>query len=79
VAKYTVIQSISREKIAEGKGVRDRKRLKRKYGGRKWIKCKGRAKVQFHKDGSIRDAEVHWYEAHGVGGMIEPKVVKVVP
>lgn len=78
MAKFTVTQRISREKIAEGRGIRDRRRLKRRYGGRKWIKCKGHAKVRFHKDGSICDTEIHWYEAHGVGAMVEPKVVKVI-
>ncbi len=54
------------ETIAKGNGVRDRVRLRRAYGGRQWRKCKGVARVQL-ENGRIRDAELHWYEAHGVG------------
>jgi len=35
-------------------------------GGRNWRKLKGNASVRL-ADGSIRRAEIHWYEAHGVG------------
>jgi hypothetical protein len=41
-------------------------RLKREHGGRDWRKLKGVAKVELI-DGSIRLAELHWYECHGVG------------
>ena len=54
------------ETIAAGRGVRDRARLKKQYGGAKWRKLKGVARVRLF-DGTIRLAEVHWYEAHGVG------------
>lgn len=52
--------------IAEGPGVRDRHRLRRLYGGRRWRKVKGVAVVRL-RSGRIRTAEFHWYEAHGVG------------
>lgn len=52
--------------IAEGRGVRDRHRLRRLYGGRRWRKVKGVAGVRL-RSGRIRKAELHWYEAHGVG------------
>jgi hypothetical protein len=52
--------------IARGKGIRELDRLRTMYGGRNWRKLKGRAKVRLKK-GQIRYAEVHWYEAHGVG------------
>jgi hypothetical protein len=54
------------ETIAVGKGIRERKRLVRRYGPGKWRKLKGIARVEL-QDGSIRLAELHWYEAHGIG------------
>jgi hypothetical protein len=52
--------------IAEGSGVRDRSRLRRLYGGRRWRKVKGVAAVR-SSSGGVRKVELHWYEAHGVG------------
>lgn len=46
--------------------MREQKQLKIKFGGRRWRKLKGKAKIQF-PNGEIRYAEIHWYEAHGVG------------
>jgi hypothetical protein len=54
------------ETIASGRGVRDRARLRRQYGAGRWRKLKGVASVRL-LDGTIRLAEVHWYEAHGLG------------
>ena len=54
------------ETIAAGTGVRDRARLRKQYGRGRWRKLKGVAKVRL-KSGRIRLAEVHWYEAHGIG------------
>ena len=53
-------------RIARGVSVRQRRNLKRKYGAGKWRKLKGLALVQA-PDGSIFTAELHWYEAHGIG------------
>jgi hypothetical protein len=52
--------------IAEGPGVRERHRLRRLYGGRRWRKAKGIAVVRL-RSGRTRRAELHWYEAHGIG------------
>ncbi len=52
--------------IATGKGIRELQRLQRVYGKARWRKRKGIAQVRFD-DGSIREAEVHWYEASGIG------------
>jgi hypothetical protein len=52
--------------IAAGRGVRQRGRLRTSYGGWRWRKMKGLARVQ-RPDGSVRRAEIHWFEAHGVG------------
>jgi len=52
--------------IAIGRGVRERARLRRRYGTGQWRKLKGIARVRLI-DGTIHTAEVHWYEAHGIG------------
>ena len=52
--------------IARGSGIRDLVRIRRKYGKGRWRKLKGVALVRL-ENGSICKAEVHWYEAHGVG------------
>jgi len=54
------------ETIASGNNVRDRKRLRKLYGGTRWRKLKGIAHVRL-PSGRIRLAEIHWYESHGVG------------
>ncbi len=54
------------ETIASGKGIRERRRLRKLYGGRSWRKLKGTAVVEL-ADGTMCYAEVHWYEAHGTG------------
>jgi hypothetical protein len=57
---------INIEIIATGTGIRNRLRLQKHYGKGKWRKLKGIAQVQL-ANGMIRLAEVHWYEAHGIG------------
>ena len=52
--------------IARGREIREFDRLRRVYGPGRWRKCKGLATLRL-PDGSIAAAEVHWYEAHGVG------------
>jgi len=54
------------ERIAAGGSLRERKRLRRAYGPGRWRKMKGVADVRLRDDIIVR-AEVHWYEAHGVG------------
>jgi hypothetical protein len=54
------------EIIASGAAVRKRERLWKLYGKGRWRKLKGIATVEF-PDGTITHAEVHWYEAHGIG------------
>jgi hypothetical protein len=54
------------EPIASGRAVRDLSRLRRRYGKGRWRKMKGVARVRL-LDGTIHLAEVHWYEAHGIG------------
>jgi hypothetical protein len=54
------------ETIASGQGVRERKRLRRAYGQGRWRKLKGTASVKL-RTGDIHLAELHWYEATGIG------------
>ena len=54
------------ETIASGHGIRILARLVKLYGRGNWRKVKGEATVRL-KDGTIADAEVHWFEAHGIG------------
>ena len=54
------------ETIAVGRAVKNRRRLKRAYGDGSWRKLKGVAEVAL-PDGTVAMAEVHWYEAHGLG------------
>jgi hypothetical protein len=54
------------EPIALGRAVRVRMRLRKLYGGRRWRKLKGLAEVRL-PNGTSRLAELHWYEAHGIG------------
>jgi hypothetical protein len=54
------------ETIAVGSSIREIARLRRAYGRGRRRKLKGVARVQMG-DGRIRLAELHWYEAHGVG------------
>jgi len=54
------------EVIAVGSGIRDLARLRRLYGRGRWRKLKGTALVRL-ASGRVRLAELHWYEAHGIG------------
>jgi hypothetical protein len=54
------------EVIATGGGIRILDRLVRQFGPGNWRKVKGIANVQL-TTGEIVEAELHWYEAHGVG------------
>jgi len=49
-----------------GRAIREIERLRRVYGPGRWRKRKGVGKVRL-PDGSVARAEVHWYEAHGMG------------
>jgi hypothetical protein len=54
------------ETFATGSSIREIARLRRLYGRGRWRKRKGIARVRL-PDGKLRQAEVHWYEAHGIG------------
>lgn len=54
------------ETIATSGGIRELRRLRRRYGKGRWLKRKGVARVRL-LDETIHTAELHWYEAHGIG------------
>jgi hypothetical protein len=54
------------ETIAVGSRIREIERLRKVYGPGRWRKRKGTARVRL-PDGTVTRAEVHWYEAHGLG------------
>jgi hypothetical protein len=54
------------ETIASGHSVYDLQRLQRRYGKGRWRKRKGVARVKL-LDGTVHAAEIHSYEAHGIG------------
>jgi hypothetical protein len=65
--KFEIISEIyAIETIASGRGIRILSRLVRLYGQGNWRKVKGLATVRL-EDGTIAEAEVHWFEAHGIG------------
>ena len=65
--KFEIVGSIENaETFATGNAIREIKRLRRAYGKGRWRKRKGVAQVRF-ENGSLRLAEIHWYEATGIG------------
>ncbi len=54
------------ETIAAGRRIRELSRLQRLYGKARWRKMKGKVMIRL-RSGRERLAELHWYEAHGVG------------
>jgi hypothetical protein len=64
---FEIISDITQiEPIAVGTAIRDLARLRRVYGVGRWRKLKGIATIRL-ANGRIRVAELHWYEAHGIG------------
>jgi hypothetical protein len=54
------------ETFAVGSAIREIARIRKLYGRGRWRKRKGLAKVKL-SDGSVHLAEIHWYEATGIG------------
>ena len=64
---FEIISEISKiDQIAAGNSIREISRLKKIYGNGRWRKLKGIAKIKIGS-GEIINAEIHWYEAHGIG------------
>jgi len=67
MASFEIISDITEiEVIAIGNSIRDLERLQEQYGNGRWHKMKGIATIQL-SNGRVRKAEIHWYEAHGIG------------
>jgi hypothetical protein len=66
-ADFELVGKITQaETIAVGRSIRELPQLRTRFGRGRWRKRKGVANVRL-SDGTIRLAEVHWYEAHGIG------------
>lgn len=55
------------EIIAVGHSIRILPSLNKQFGKGRWRKLKGVAPVERISNGHVRIAEIHWYEAHGIG------------
>ena len=67
MAEFDLVSEITDiQVIARGPGIRDLSRLNRQYGRGNWRKLKGKAMIRL-RTGRVRLAELHWYEAHGIG------------
>jgi len=65
--RFEIVGAIlNAETIASGSGIRELARLRKMYGDGRWRKRKSVASVQL-PGGEILGAELHWYEAHGIG------------
>ena len=65
--RFEIVGAITNlEVIAAGRSIRNLAYLRKRYGRGRWRKMKGIAKVRL-LDGTIHTAEIHWYEAHGIG------------
>ena len=64
---FEIVSEITQiQPIALNRQIRDLARLRKMYGKGRWRKLKGVAQVRL-RSGRIRLAELHWYEAHGIG------------
>ena len=64
---FEIVGEISNiEIIAVGNSIRILPLLRKQYGQGRWRKLKGIATVRLFNE-EIRLAEVHWFEAHGIG------------
>jgi hypothetical protein len=76
--EFEVIGEITAvETIAVGSSIREIDRLRKVYGTGRWRKMKGIATVRLPDD-TLREAEIHWYESHGIGKR-EFKIKRLLP
>ena len=65
--EFEIVSPITNaETIARGRGIRQLQQLQNEFGGKNWRKLKGQAIVKLRNE-KLYQAELHWYEAHGVG------------
>jgi len=78
MSEWLIIGEIANQHtFAEGHGIRELHRLIETYGGKNWRKRKGVARIQLQPSGVVVDAELHWYEAHGIG-KVEMKIKELL-
>jgi len=64
---FEIISEITEiESIDVRTSIRELARLHKQYGPGRWRKLKGVAMIRL-RNGRVRKAELHWYEAHGIG------------
>ena len=64
---FDIVSEITEIKtVATGTAIQGIVRLRKQYGSGRWRKLKGVAFIRL-PNGRIRKAELHWYEAHGIG------------
>ncbi len=74
---FEIISEIEEaETFATGSAIREIARLRKHYGRGRWRKRKGVATVRL-RDGALCRAELHWYEATGIGRR-EFKIKRVI-
>ena len=74
---FSILSEIANiEVIARGRGIRELPRLRKFHGPGRWRKMKGTATIQY-SSGTMCLAELHWYEAHGIGRR-EYKVKRII-
>ncbi len=61
-----VTEIVNIETIAIGQNIRELHILQKRFGKGRWRKLKGVATVSLFNN-EVRLAEIHWYEAHGIG------------
>jgi len=68
IAGFRVLGEMANiEIIAKGRSIRILRYLNKQFGKGNWRNLKGEAFVERISSGRIRVAEIHWYEAHGIG------------
>jgi len=78
MTSWALIGTISNaQTFAQGRGIRELDRLVETYGGKHWRKRKGFGKIRLEPSGQVVDAELHWYEAHGIG-RVEMKIKELL-
>jgi hypothetical protein len=74
---FSIISKIEKvEQIARNKSIKNLSRLEKYYGKGNWLKMKGYAYIQLQY-GKIYYAEIHWYEANGIG-KFEYKIKRII-
>jgi hypothetical protein len=64
---FDILEEIANvETVDAGKRIRELPRFEKQYGRGRWRKMKGEAKIRL-RNGRVIRAELHWYEAHGIG------------